>query len=117
MVTGTAEGGVTVRESDTWSEYTTVTANSINGKTGKGYTIRFVTAIPGEPVGKQQIKPVGVKASSVPQPENSPENSIDGFETHNLFGQSARYVRINMYGYNYIKTNWNSLLDVKFYTE
>jgi len=182
VVTGTAEGGVTVRESGTWSEYTTVTANSINGKTGKGYTIRFVTAIPGEPVGKQQVKPVGVKASSVPQPENSPENSIDGdlstryscqgicwieydlgstyslnsvalafwlayervgqfdieisqdgvnytkafdgdalkidgFETHNLFGQSARYVRINMYGYNNIKTNWNSLLDVKFYTE
>jgi len=41
--------------------------------------------------------------------------AIDGFENHKLFGQSARYVRINMYGYNYIKTNWNSLLEVKFY--
>ena len=154
----------------------------VNGKTGKGYTIRFVTATPGEPAGKNQVKPVKVYASSVPQPENSPENSIDGdmntryscqgicwieydfgttvnldsvslafwlatervgqfdievstdginftkvfdgdalkidgTETHKLFGQSARYVRINMYGYNNIKTNWNSLLEAKFFVE
>ena len=42
---------------------------------------------------------------------------IDGFENHKLFGQSVRYVRINMYGYNNIKTNWNSLLEAKFYIE
>lgn len=182
VVTATAEGGVTVRELDTWSEYVTVTANSVDGKSGKGYTIRFITATTEEPVGVQQIKPVGVKASRVPQPENSPENSIDGdlntrwscngicwieydlggtytlnsmslafwlahervgqfdievstdgtnytkvfdgdalqtdgFENHKMFGTKAKYVRINCYGYNNIKTNWNSLLDVKFFVE
>ncbi len=182
VVTGTAEGGVTVRELDTWSEYTTVTANSVNGKVGKGYTIRFITASTDEPVGKSQIKPVSVKASRVPQPANSPENSIDGdlgtrfscdgvcwieydlgsiqslnsisiafwlaiervgqfdielsqdgvhytkvfdgdalqtegFENHKLYGENARYVRLNCYGYNHISSNWNSILDVKFYKE
>ncbi|MBE7035134.1 MAG: hypothetical protein E7402_03295 [Ruminococcaceae bacterium] len=50
-----------------------------NGKAMHGYELVFnATGSATIPDGLTEIKPVGVKASSVPQPENTPENTLDG---------------------------------------
>lgn len=160
-----------------------VTAKGENGTYTKSYVLNFAIASSAEEaMDKQQIKPVSVRASDVPQPQNSPENTLDGsldtrwscpgecwieydlgniyslnslsiaflesdvrtaqfsielsedgenyvpyfngdsiklkgFENHRLFGAKARFVRINAYGYNNNRTEWNSITEVKLYQE
>lgn len=182
QVGATAAGEVIVTESESWSDTVFVTAKGANGKFSKSYAIKFIAASTQEPVGKEQITPVSVTASRVPQAENNPENTLDGdmetrwscdgicwieydlgavydlnsvsiafwlanerlgqfdieisqdghnyvkcfdgdalkingLENHKLFGAKARYVRFNCYGYDNVKTNWNSVLEVKMYKE
>ncbi len=56
-----------------------ITVKGENGTYTKSYVLNFeIASNTNEPSGKQQIKPVSVKASAVPQAENSPENTMDG---------------------------------------
>ena len=157
---------------------------SRNGKKEKSvYTLKYnIKPEYTQPTGKERIVPVSVKASSVPQPENSPENTIDGslntrwscakecwieydlgsvksldsvgvafmdgtsrtaqfeielsedglnytkyfagdslptleLDNHKLFGANARYVRINCYGYDNNRSQWNSITEFVCYAQ
>ena len=157
---------------------------SRNGKKEKSvYTLKYnIKPEYTQPTGKERIVPVSVKASSVPQPENSPENTIDGslntrwscakecwieydlgsvksldsvgvafmdgtsrtaqfeielsedglnytkyfagdslptleLDNHKLFGANARYVRINCYGYDNNRNQWNSVTEFVCYAQ
>lgn len=83
QITAQAVGKVEIRQPEAMAGKAYVSALGQGDTLKKGYEINFkLPAYIGTPEGKQAIRPKSVKASDVPQPENSPENTIDGkFDT------------------------------------
>lgn len=79
QITAKADGQVEIRLPDFIAGKAYVCALGEGDTLQKGYEINFkLPSYIGVPDGKQAIRPKSVSASGVPQPENSPENTIDG---------------------------------------
>ena len=83
QISAQAEGEVEIRMPEGIAGKAYVSAVGQGDVLTKGYEIDFKLPVSiGKPEGKQEIRPKSVTASDVPQPENSPENTLDGnFDT------------------------------------
>ena len=83
QITARADGKVEVTQSEVVPGKTFVSVLGTDGVLKKGYEINFkLPGYIGLPSGGSSIRPASVKASAVPQPENNPQNTLDGkFDT------------------------------------
>lgn len=79
VVTVDADFEYEINQIDTPTGEVTIKLKKKGDIQARTYTILFKTLnLTGIPSGLTQVNPVGVKASAVPQLENSPENTLDG---------------------------------------
>lgn len=104
-------GDETVLQADRVNGTAIVHAKSTVGQKPRQYEIKFNTARKvGELDKAKEIKPVSVKASDIPQPENSPPNSIDGD-----YGTRWSAEGVNWIEYDLGEDTWLECMGVAFY--